>query len=777
MIKKFIKIKNVGKFKNFSASGDVSLGKVNIIYGENSQGKTTLVSIIRSLFQNKPDLVIERKTFGSTQDEQYVEVLLGNNKENIIAKFEDNGWDLQLNFESIEIFDEFFVNENIYTGLEIQSDHQRCLFQFAVGKEGVSLAKEIEEMKKDLQSNKYPQFRSLEEQIKILTKNYFDAEAYVNLNKDKDIEEKIEEKKREINAAEQLDEIRKKESLKKIQLISIPLDLDKVKAFLNKSLSTISKEALQRAKEHIDKLKGVLQNEAEVWLHKGLSVVEGVKDNKCPFCQQDLADAINTIQFYQQYFNQKYRELKRNVEGFDIQIKEINIEQLLNNVKSTILENKGLVEFWERFIHIEDFEFQNFDDYYQQINRYFKEVKLAVFNKSQDILKPIPSECIDKFLQSIDAFNREVNNYNLRIQHINRQIEELKNKQPNLENLKKELQKLEIIKQRFSDDENDELCNRYKKLKEEIEKEKRLIEEKRKSLSEAISQKFTRYGEKTSQILEKFGTPFKIVKPNPRYRGKGEEPYFEYLIEVEGYEVNPLQKVKHILSGGDKNALALAFFLAKIIVDENIESKIIIFDDPISSFDYNRKRRTIEFIKFLSQRGKQIIILTHINTFAFELYDSLKEVGISPKCLRVINGKIKEWDINEDKKHPFFKNISKLEAFVSGQEEINLDEARRLIRICLEDKLKFNYFQFFEELEEELWLGPMIKKLREFKENQGLKFKYSDKEEVINELGNLCDFSGPSHHSYIGTQYKTDYTHEEIVNYVKSTLKMIYEWL
>ncbi len=71
----------------------------------------------------------------------------------------------------------------------------------------------------------------------------------------------------------------------------------------------------------------------------------------------------------------------------------------------------------------------------------------------------------------------------------------------------------------------------------------------------------------------------------------------------------------------------------------------------------------------------------------------------------------------------------------------------------------------------------MIKKLREIKDNQRLKFKHSDKEEVINELRNLCGFSGPSHHSNIISQYRTDYTRDEIVNYVNSTLKMIYEWL
>ena len=776
MIRKFIKIENIGRFKDFSAAGDVTLNNVNIMFGENSQGKTTLVAILKSFFQNNPNLITERKTFGSNQEKQYVEILLENENKRRVLKFENNGWNLQLNSEDIEIFDEFFVNENVYTGLEIQSDHQRGLFQFAVGEEGVSLTKEIEEIKKDLQINKHPQFRSLKEQIKILTKNHFDAEAYVKLNKDKDIDGKIEEKKKEISAAELSDKIKGKESLREIQSISIPLDLDSLKALLNKSLSTISEEALQRTKEHIDKLKSVLQKEAEAWLHKGLSVVEDVKDNKCPFCQQDLTNAKTVIQYYQQYFNQEYRELKENVDSFYTQIDEINIKQLLNDVKSIILGNKGLVEFWKRFVNIEDFEFRNFDDYYQQINEYFEEVKSKILNKSQDILKPMPSECIDKFLQSIDTFNKEVSNYNLRIRHINSQIEDLKKRQPNLENLKKELQKLEIIKQRFSPESN-KLCERYKNLKNEIEEKKKLIEQKRKSLNVNISQKLERYGEKTSQILEKFGAPFKIVKPNPRYRGKGQEPYFEYFIEVEGCEVNPLQKVGCTLSGGDKNALALAFFLAKIIVDQDIENKMIIFDDPISSFDYNRKRRTIEFIKDLSQKAKQTIILTHINTFAFELYDSLRDIGINPKCLQVVNGNMKEWDINEDKKHPFFKNISKLEALVSGQEEISLDEARRLIRICLEDKLRFNYFQFFKELREEYWLGTMIKKLREIKDNQRLKFKHSDKEEVINELRNLCGFSGPSHHSNIISQYRTDYTRDEIVNYVNSTLKMIYEWL
>jgi len=781
MVRKFIKIQKIGRFKNFSASGDISLDRVNIIYGENSQGKTTLVSILRSLFLKNPELIRERKTFGSGTKQQIVELFLqDNNNRYLTFTFKNDSWSSDIN-EDIEIFDDFFINENIYTGLEIQSDHQKHLFQFAVGKEAVRLAKGIERIKEDLNSKKHPQLNSLEEQLSILTKGHFSVEKYVNLPKDSEIDQDIEKTRHEIKIAEESEEIKRKGKLKEAREFSLPLDLNEIKKVLNKSLDTISEEALHKTNEHIDKLSSVLQDEAETWLHRGLSVVENIKENKCPFCQQDLRNAKDVIQFYQQYFNKEHKNLKKETETLKSNIQHVNIDQLFYEVERTILENKGLLEFWKKFLSVNYLEFQGLDNCSQRIMKYFEEIKSAIDNKFHDILTSISSESVDKLSESIKAFNKEIEEYNLKIRELNRQIEDLKKKQPNLENLKKELKKLEIAKQRFSP-ENDDLCKQYTNLKKKIENKQKLIEQKKKKLNEVVSEQLEEYGKETNRILEKFGVPFKILKPKHKYRGKGKEPYLEYLIEVDGYQIKPLQETKYTLSGGDKNALALAFFLAKIFVDgniknKNIKNKIVIFDDPMSSFDYNRKRRTIEFIKEVSKSSKQTIILTHINTFAFQLYDSLRDRKIKPKCLQVINGAVKEWNINEEKKHPFFKNIKKLETLVSGEKEINLEEARRLIRICLEDKLKFNYFQFFKELGEEYWLGTMIEKLRKINDDEKLKFKHSNKEEVIKELGNLCDFSSSSHHSNIMSQYKTDYTHDEIVNYVKSTLKMIYEWL
>jgi len=772
MISKFIKIKNIGRFRDFSASGDITFGKVNIIYGENSTGKTTLTSLIRSLISNKSDLVLERKTFSST-DEQYVELLF-NGK---VFKFQNSSWnncDIDLN---IEIFDEFFINENIYTGLDILSEHQKYLYQFAIGEEGIALAREIEKIKKDLQTNKHPDLNSLKQQIQRLIEKYFEVEEFVNLNEDKEIDKKIEEKNREISVAEASNEIREKELLKEIQPLSLPFDLGTIKHLLEKSLTTISEEALQKVTQHISKLGNVLKEDTETWLHQGLLCVENIKDNSCPFCQRDITTAESTIKSYQQYFNEDYRKLKGDIDKYSGQIQGFNIEQFLNKIEIIGLNNSTLIEYWKRFLTAIEFpQLKEFEEYSGQIAKFFKGVKLLFENKSKSILEPINADYIDRLSESVKKLNDNITAYNQKIRNYNKTVTELKAKQSDINELKNDFKKLEIQKERFSEKTKD-LCNKYQKCEEEIKELDKLVEQKKKDLNSAIFDKVGKYGAETNRILEKFGAPFKIVRLTQRYRGKGEEPYLEYFLEIEGYEVNPLQEAKFTLSGGDKNAIALAFFFAKIIVDKRIENKIIIFDDPISSFDINRKRRTIEFIRDLSKNAKQTIVLTHLNTFAFELYDSLKDIGVSPKCLQIINRNLKEWNINEDKKPPFFKNFSRLETFISNNEKINLDEARRLIRICLEDKLNFGYFQFLKDLGDDFWLGTMVKRFRELKDNPSFKFKHSNNEEVINELENLCDFSGPSHHSNITTTYRTDYTHTEIVNYVKSSLKLIYEWL
>lgn len=110
MIKKIIKIKNVGKFESYSSSGDVDFRKMNIIYSENGQGKTTLSAILRSLRKGEDDLIMGRKRLGASADPEVQINFEGNGN----ISFNNKRWDKQ--YEHLEIFDSQFVSENICSG-------------------------------------------------------------------------------------------------------------------------------------------------------------------------------------------------------------------------------------------------------------------------------------------------------------------------------------------------------------------------------------------------------------------------------------------------------------------------------------------------------------------------------------------------------------------------------------------------------------------------------------------------------------------------------------
>jgi wobble nucleotide-excising tRNase len=62
-------------------------------------------------------------------------------------------------------------------------------------------------------------------------------------------------------------------------------------------------------------------------------------------------------------------------------------------------------------------------------------------------------------------------------------------------------------------------------------------------------------------------------------------------------EKDDLPHFKNTLSDSEKRTLAFAFFLSKLKNDKNLENKIIILDDPFSSFDENRKEKTIQLFR------------------------------------------------------------------------------------------------------------------------------------------------------------------------------------
>lgn len=450
-------------------------------------------------------------------------------------------------------------------------------------------------------------------------------------------------------------------------------------------------------------------------------------------------------------------------------IKKCSVSELVSQKKETVLGNQALIEFWKKYLPTLEIPKINLDVLVESVIKELDKITQLTKDKSQNILEPVDTKAIDSFINLQQDFNHRIEAYNSQIDGWNEEINGLKKKQPDLNKLKQEFKKLEIQQKRFFP-EVAKICDTYKTILENVESKKQLQQEKQVQLTLSVSKKLVNYGEKINKYLEKFGTSLKLeVDPKPTYIGRSKEPSIKYSLLMDEYKID---LEKYALGEGDKNSLAFAFFLAKLSLDDQISDKIVVFDDPVSSLDRTRRNRTVEYIKELATKAKQVIVLSHNDNFIFELYEKLKGLGIEHNTLKIDNGEIKEWDVKEEMKLPYFATIAKLESFLEKKRKLSPKDAKELIRIVLENALELRYFKYFEKLGDKYWLKTMITTLRNEKK---CRFRYPDREEVLQELDSLCDFSASSHHGNIGYPYREEEKEKEIESYVDSTLKMIYE--
>jgi len=139
MLRKFVSIKNVGRFLRYSATGDVELKRYSLIFAENGRGKTTLCAILRSLQSGDAAHILGRTTLGSAGAPEIL-ILLDTGA----ATFSTGAWSKTV--PSLTVFDSTFVSEHVYSGDAVDLGHKRNLYRVIVGNQGVELSREIESL-------------------------------------------------------------------------------------------------------------------------------------------------------------------------------------------------------------------------------------------------------------------------------------------------------------------------------------------------------------------------------------------------------------------------------------------------------------------------------------------------------------------------------------------------------------------------------------------------------------------------------------------------------
>lgn len=268
---------------------------------------------------------------------------------------------------------------------------------------------------------------------------------------------------------------------------------------------------------------------------------------------------------------------------------------------------------------------------------------------------------------------------------------------------------------------------------------------------------FKEYVEKTNEVLQKFTTSLKLVgfiNPSPFFELEKITPslYLEIKGKVLRFKQPELTKkigsAKFALSEGDKNAIALSFFLARLEV-LGVKNKIVIIDDPLSSFDYQRKTSTVTLLSRIASASNQFFLLSHDIHFVKAVSNKLEFAN--PLNLTISNSNsssiIATHDIAFETSSGYRKDLKIIKEFsnLTSPTESDKREIVRCIRPVLETLLKTKYFEYLDEKD---WLGDIIGKIRK-SGNRDPLFKLN---QILIDLINLNDYSKSFHHSELSSE-------------------------
>ncbi|HEV2315176.1 MAG TPA: AAA family ATPase [Candidatus Acidoferrales bacterium] len=196
------------------------------------------------------------------------------------------------------------------------------------------------------------------------------------------------------------------------------------------------------------------------------------------------------------------------------------------------------------------------------------------------------------------------------------------------------------------------------------------------------------------------------------------------------------------LSSGDRNALALAFFLGSIDRDPALADKIVVVDDPVSSLDEQRSLTTVQELRSMGERVSQIIILSHDKNFLCRVWLGIDRTRCSPISIeRDGNGSnIVAWDVDNDLTTVHDRNHALLRSYLEGVGDHNRKEVAITLRPVLEAFLRVAYPKQYPATP-----GAMSCFKRLCLQNRGTEAEILDAADT-RELENLVEYANLFHH-------------------------------
>jgi|GEM_PF-1592713 len=659
MLKRIKLIQGIGGYKSVRGSG-FELAKVNIIYGENRNGKSTLCDILRSLESNSPELILDRKVIPNDATiPPKVDVLFDTNGTKHVACFKDNIWQsVEPQSSKLYVFDQSFIHRNVITGQKQERHNSENVTSFILGEANTILYAKLAELNSSVRDER-SNLNAIEKQL--ATHGIANAQEYSDSALPQQTKVELEaqargQKEREQQIAatiQNVDAIKQRAILATIatQADYVPT-IDKINSAITSSLQNVHQSALSSLEDHVT---NHVNNSSSFkgWAAQGIAFT---KDDSCPFCGQGLLDdAKSLLTSYQQIFNTEFDDFNRNTkqqldqlrQPFLIRDQKENIGKLHQSNLTTIstyhepeISAHPLSELISMLQQRHDELLVAYDmlenDRQAAINFW-----IPILNKKYDVpydaLEAIDfSALVGKML----TYNRAIYDYWLECKKINTLLTNYKNSV--------EASQLRIDMGTVTNSHNatmslieridlEPLCATYKAKALEVSGLKINYDQRKTELEQSQSQYLNNYFDLVNQLFTALGSnDFEIIKVA---NNRGRQVVYELRIKFKGQDI-PINKINFIFSESDRRALALCIFLAKILAlsPEDKAKAILVLDDPVTSFDNERITLILNKFDELIRQVKQLIITTHYKGMASKAVRKFKQIAKSIKLIQGANG-------------------------------------------------------------------------------------------------------------------------------------------
>ena len=591
----------------------------------------------------------------------------------------------------VAVYDSSFINDNVYSGDVVSTEHLKNQYGLVVGEEGVSRVRRIVELDgKNRDNNKA--INDTENELKALIRAVapptMSLDAFLALPPSEGIDGAIADQDLRVQQARRAKELK---AAAEPDTYPVPTEAEKFRALLHGSIDDVAAAAVGKVRAHITAHQlhtGEAAMPHEGWLEAGMAFSSS---EDCPFCGQHLADRT-LIDAYKDIFSDAYKQLGQAVQ---------------NSIATLTRHRNG--DFRQAALKIEEQNVHGFRYWGEAgqlpppdieatataVTRMEKaaEALLELFaDKQANLTSAIAASRTDQVLEEWDVGRTYFSSTNTVIDEFNGKVRNLKKSidpaaLPGLEN---ELKTLQAQKKRHETEANDaaERLSRLKQKKKDIAAEKGRI---RKELDDHGRTITTDLGLAINGYLKRLNAGFRIDYREPDYRGK--EPSASYSILIREVAVAPKSGAGEIdkpcfrntLSAGDKSTLALAFFLAKANADPNLAQMIIVLDDPFTSLDHFRRQFTANEIRKLCSKAQQVIVLSHDKTFLRLLWDKIDHSKIASVALQAGApgvSAIAPFDIETATQPRHVTERAEIEEFVEGEQHEPKYIRTRLRTVC-----------------------------------------------------------------------------------------------